>query len=64
MSKFPWDQHEWSNGLGRRTLSRVDELRIGFVAFEVQVKARSEERSEMWVGKLRELICPRGVHAG
>ena len=51
-------------GLGRGTLSWVDELRLGFVAFEVKVKAWGEEKSEMLVGKLKELICPRAVHVG
>lgn len=43
-----------ATGLGRRTLSPVDELRLGFVALEVEVKVWSEEKS-MSVAEVKEV---------
>lgn len=47
VSKFPVDEQKWSIRTWERTV--IDELRVGFVAFEIKVKIWSEEKSEMLV---------------
>lgn len=41
--------------LGRRTLSPVDELRLGSAALEFKVEVWSEEKSEMLVTEVKEV---------
>lgn len=41
-------------GLGRRTLSKITELRLSYVAFEIKSKVwSSKEKSEMLVAQVR-----------
>lgn len=47
VSKFPVDEQKRSIRTWERTV--MDELRAGFVAFEINVKVWSEEKSEMLV---------------
>ena len=45
VSKFPVDEQKWSIRTWERTV--MDELRVGFVAFEIKVKVWSEEKSQI-----------------
>lgn len=42
-------------GLARRTLSPVDELRLGSVAVEIKVEVWSEEKTEKLAAEVKEV---------
>lgn len=60
VSRFPVDEQKRSIRTWERTV--MDELRAGFVAFEINVKVWSEEKSEMLVPEDKGVDSTGGEH--